>query len=47
MCRKDAGRLEGEVRHGFAQTLEVAEGMRIAIYAEIREGINSPVAVEI
>lgn len=44
-CRKDAGKIEGAVPYGLAVTLEVAEGIDIAIYDEIRTRIVTAVPI--
>lgn len=44
-CRKDAGKIHQPVAYGLAVTLEVAEGIDIAIYDEIRARIASVVEV--
>ncbi|WP_025769537.1 S8 family peptidase [Thioalkalivibrio sp. HK1] len=44
-CRKDAGKIDQPVAYGIAVTLEVAEGIDIAIYEEIRTRIASAVEV--
>ena len=45
-CREDASKLEGAVPYGLAVTLEVAEGIDITIYEEIRTRIASAVKIE-
>jgi len=44
-CRKDAAKIEAPVPYGLAVTLEVAEGIDIAIYEEIRARIASAVEI--
>lgn len=44
-CRKDASKIERPVAYGLAVTLEVAEGIDIAIYEEIRTRIASAVEI--
>jgi len=44
-CRKDAARMLEPVAYGLAVTLEVAEGVDIAIYDEIRTRIASAVEI--
>lgn len=44
-CRKDASRLTQPVSYGLAVTLEVAEGIDISIYDEIRTRIATAVEV--
>jgi hypothetical protein len=43
-CRADAGKLEGEVPYGFVVSLEVAEGVGIPVYEEIRNRLQILVA---
>lgn len=42
-CRADAGDIPGPVRYGLAVTLEVAEGVDIPIYQEVRDRLRVPV----
>lgn len=44
-CRKDATRIQEPVAYGLAVSLEVAEGIDIAIYNEIRTRIVSPIEI--
>jgi len=44
-CRKDAARMQVPVAYGLAVSLEVAEGIDIAIYDEIRTRILSAVEI--
>ncbi len=44
-CRKDAVRIQEPVAYGLAVSLEVAEGVDIAIYDEIRTRIVSAIAI--
>ncbi len=44
-CRKDAARIQEPVAYGLAVSLEVAEGVDIAIYDEIRTRIVSAIAI--
>ena len=44
-CRKDAARIQEPVAYGLAASLEVAEGIDIAIYDEIRTRIASAVEI--
>lgn len=44
-CRKDAAKLQTPVAYGLAVTLEVAEGIDIAIYEEIRSRIVPAVEI--
>ena len=44
-CRKDAARMQVPVAYGLAVSLEVAEGIDIAIYDEIRTRISSAVEI--
>lgn len=44
-CRKDAARILQPVSYGLAVTLEVTEGIEIAIYEEIRTRIASAVEI--
>ncbi len=44
-CRKDAGQLQNPVPYGLLVSLEVAEGVDIAIYDEIRTRIATAVEI--
>ncbi len=44
-CRKDAGKIQNAVEYGLAVSLEVAEGIDIAIYDEIRARIAPAVEI--
>ena len=44
-CRKDAARIQEPVAYGIAVTLEVGEGIDIAIYDEIRTRITSAIEI--
>ncbi|RMH36936.1 MAG: hypothetical protein D6690_04630 [Nitrospirae bacterium] len=44
-CRADASEIEEPVRYGLAVTLEVAEGVSLAIYKEVRDRLRIPVRV--
>ena len=44
-CRKDAARIQEPVAYGLAVSLEVAEGVDIAIYDEIRTRIASAIEI--
>ncbi len=44
-CRKDAGRIDRPIRYGIIVTLEVAQGVDIAIYDEIRTQITTKVMI--
>jgi hypothetical protein len=44
-CRKDAAKIQEPVAYGLAVTLEVAEGIDIAIYDEIRIRIASAIEI--
>lgn len=44
-CRKDAGDIPEPIRYGLAVTLEVAEGINIPIYQEVRDRLRVRVAV--
>ena len=43
-CRADAGRLNEPIPYALAVTLEVAEGIDIPVYQEVRDRIRVPVA---
>lgn len=45
-CRADAGDIPEPIRYGLAVTLEVAEGIDIPIYQEVRERLRVPVTVQ-
>ena len=44
-CRKDAGKIEQPEPYGLVVSLEVAEGVDVAIYEEVRTRIAVPVQV--
>ena len=44
-CRKDAARIQESVAYGLAVSLEVAEGVDIAIYDEVRTRIASAIEI--
>lgn len=44
-CRKDAGRIQEPVAYGLVVSLEVAEGLGIAVYDEIRTHIASAIEI--
>jgi hypothetical protein len=44
-CRKDAGKIEEPVPYGLVVSLEVAEGIDVAVYEEVRQRIAVPVEV--
>ena len=44
-CRRDAGKIDSPVPYGLAVSLEVAEGIEIAVYEEVRQRIVFPVQV--
>jgi hypothetical protein len=39
-CRADAGEIQQQVRYGLAVTLEVAEGVDIPIYQEVKDRLR-------
>lgn len=45
-CRADAGNLDEPIRYGLAVTLEVAEGLAIPVYEEVRQRLRVPVPVQ-
>ena len=45
-CRKDAGKIQSPVRYGLAVSLEVAEGLDIAVYDEVRARIAPAVRIQ-
>lgn len=45
-CRKDAGRIQEAVAYGLAVSLEVAEGIDIAVYDEVRTRIASAIEIK-
>jgi hypothetical protein len=45
-CMKDAGEFSAPIPYGLAVTLEVGEGVSIAVYDEIRARIATPVQVQ-
>jgi hypothetical protein len=44
-CREEGGRLPSPIRYALAVTLEVAEGVEVDIYEEVRAAIRVPVPV--
>ena len=46
-CRADAGQITQPIRYGLAVTLEVAEGLNIPIYEEVRDRLSIPVPITI
>lgn len=44
-CRADAGDIVEPVRYGLAVTLEVAEGVSLPIYQEVRDRLRVPVRI--
>ncbi len=44
-CREQAGGLSEDIPYAFAATLEVAEGVEMPIYEEIRERVRPPVPI--
>jgi hypothetical protein len=45
-CREDAGKIQNSVAYGLAVSLEVAEGVDIAVYNEIRTRIAPAVRIQ-
>ena len=45
-CRKDAGKIQDPIAYGLAVSLEVAEGVDIAIYDEIRTRITPAIQIQ-
>lgn len=45
-CREDAGKIQNPVAYGLAVSLEVAEGLDIAIYNEIRTRIAPAIQIQ-
>ncbi|SHK89944.1 Subtilase family protein [Desulfatibacillum alkenivorans DSM 16219] len=45
-CREDAGKIQDPVSYGLAVSLEVAEGLDIAIYSEIRNRIVPAIQIQ-
>ncbi len=44
-CRADAGDLPEPIRYGLAVSLEVAEGINIPIYEEVRDRLRIPIPI--
>lgn len=44
-CREDAGKMRDQVPYRIAVTLEVAEGVSIPIYDEVRVGLSIPIPI--
>jgi len=45
-CRADAGNLDLPIRYGLAVTLEVAEGIDIPVYQEVRDRLSVRIPVQ-
>ena len=45
-CREDAGKIQNPVSYGLAVSLEVAEGIDIAVYNEIRTRIAPAIQIQ-
>lgn len=45
-CREDAGKIQNQVAYGLAVSLEVAEGVDIAVYNEIRTRIAPAIQIQ-
>jgi hypothetical protein len=45
-CREDAGGIHNPVAYGLAVSLEVAEGLDIAVYDEIRTRISPAIQIQ-
>ncbi len=45
-CRSDAGKIQNPVAYGLAVSLEVAEGVDIAVYNEIRTRITPAIQIQ-
>ena len=45
-CRADAGNITDSIRYGLTVTLEVAEGIDIPIYQEVRNRLRIRVPVQ-
>ena len=45
-CREDAGKIVAPVPYGIAVSLEVSEGIDIAIYEEIRARITPAIQIQ-
>ena len=45
-CREDAGKIHNSVAYGLAVSLEVAEGLDIAVYNEIRTRIAPAIQIQ-
>lgn len=45
-CREDAGKIQNPVAYGLAVSLEVAEGVDIAVYNEIRTRITPAIQIQ-
>jgi hypothetical protein len=45
-CREDAGKIQNPVAYGLAVSLEVAEGVDIAVYNEIRTRIAPAIQIQ-
>jgi hypothetical protein len=46
-CRADAGGLTDAVPYALIVTIEVAEGVLLPIYEQVRQGLRVPVAVRL
>ena len=45
-CREDAGKIQLPIAYGLVVTLEVAEGIDISIYDEIRTRIRPDIQIQ-
>ena len=44
-CREDAGKIQEPIKYGLAVSLEVAEGIEIPIYNEIRTRVAPQISI--
>ena len=45
-CREDAGKIQSPIAYGLAVSLEVAEGVDIAVYNEVRTRISPAIQIQ-
>ena len=45
-CREDAGKIQSPIAYGLVVSLEVAEGVDIAVYNEVRTRISPAIQIQ-
>ncbi|WP_321310610.1 S8 family peptidase [Marinifilum fragile] len=46
ICKEDATGMSYPIKYGLAVTMEVAEGVALPVYEQVREKLNIPIAIE-